>query len=108
MTEAKIQYQICEYLQLRRLYFFSIANEAAGRSRIAQMQLVSMGLRAGVADLEVWLPDGVTLYLEVKTATGRQSPRQKKFQERCEQHGRAYHIVRSVEDVERVLAECGV
>ena len=44
-------------------------------------------------------------FLEVKTPTGRQSDRQKHFQDLCEQHGIPYKVVRSVEDVEKYMEE---
>ena len=109
MTEAKMQAEIVKYLQSEGVFSHSIPNEAYGRSVVAQMQLVSMGMRPGAADLVVWFPatpkgEGVTVgYLEVKTAKGKQSPSQVKFQKRCEKAGVFYAVVRSVEDVEKIL-----
>jgi hypothetical protein len=71
------------------------------------MQMVSMGLRPGVADLVVWWPavGGVEVgYVEVKTETGKQSDRQRRFQERCEEAGVPYMVVRSIDDVKLELA----
>lgn len=42
-------------------------------------------------------------YIEVKTATGRQSPEQKRFQQWCEQHSICYILARSVEDVDEQI-----
>ncbi|MBM9595498.1 hypothetical protein [Roseitranquillus sediminis] len=41
---------------------------------------------------------GVLVSLEVKTQTGRQSPDQKAWEERCREIGAAYHVVRSIEE----------
>ena len=41
--------------------------------------------------------------MEVKTEKGRQSDRQKHFQDLCEQHGIPYAVVRSVGDVEEYM-----
>ena len=46
------------------------------------------------------LKDGKTLYIEIKTATGKQSQWQIEFQETCEAHGGTYILARSVKDVQ--------
>jgi len=102
-TEALIQVEIVKYLQSEKIYFFAVSNEAHGRSKIQQMQLVTMGLRAGVSDLIVWLGSR-TLYIEVKAPKGKQSDRQKKFQKKCEDSGREYFLVYSVDDVKNIIA----
>jgi hypothetical protein len=102
MTELQIQAAICRYLQSCGVFFHSVPNEAAGRNPVAQMQLVTIGLRAGVADLVVWWADGIG-YLEVKTATGKQSKRQEAFEKKCRDYGVAYDLARSVDDVGKLL-----
>jgi len=102
MTELQIQAAICRYLQSEGIFFHSVPNEAAGRNKVAHMQLISAGLRAGVADMVVWLPDGIA-YVEVKTATGDQSKRQKAFEGKCKDYGIRYYLVRSVDDVKRIV-----
>ena len=103
MTESHIQAQIVEYLALRGIFCHSVPNEGAGKNKLRTMQMITTGLRPGVADLVVWLPWGRIGYLEVKTPQGKQSPKQKRFQERCEKNGILYAVVRSVEDVEEIL-----
>lgn len=125
MKESKIQADIVKFLSSNFIYCLSIPNEAYGRSKVAQMQLVTMGLKAGAADLIVWMPlpgedpqtlyndmkDGVVIgttrammiFVEVKTATGKQSPAQVKFERRCKVAGFYYKVVRSVEDVRRMI-----
>lgn len=100
--ESKIQAAIVKHLSAEGIFCHSVPNEAAGSNRIRQGQMITMGLRPGVADLVVWLPEGIA-YVEVKTATGRQSPAQVRFQERCERAGIRYYLVRSVEDVQKIL-----
>jgi hypothetical protein len=100
--ESKIQYKICQWLQEKGYYFFAVPNEANGRSAVQQMQQVSMGLRAGAADLVIVLP-GSVLFVEVKAEKGTQSDKQKKFQERVESLGHRYVVVRSVDEVEALF-----
>lgn len=97
-NEALIQNEICNVLQESGIFFHSVPNEGAGRDKIRQMKLIGMGLRAGVADLVIWvpLPDGVRIeYWEVKTGKGRQNSSQKKFEGLCRYCGIPYRIIRS-------------
>lgn len=57
-----------------------------------------LGSRRGFPDLTA-LKDGKTLYVEIKTATGKQSQWQIEFQRVCEAHGGTYIVARSVDDV---------
>lgn len=58
--------------------------------------------RKGFPDLTA-LKDGKTLYIEVKTKTGKQSAYQVAFQKVCEAHGGTYILARGVEDVKPFL-----
>jgi len=61
-----------------------------------------MGSRRGFPDLTA-LKDGVTLYIEIKTQTGKQSAYQVEFERICTEHGGKYILARSVEDVKPFL-----
>jgi hypothetical protein len=109
ISEAMIQADICKYLQSKKIFHHSVPNEGAGAgsgAAMRTMQLITMGLKPGVADLIVWWPWGIG-YVEVKTPVGVQSEAQKKFQARCIDHGIPYILVRSVSDVERYLVSGG-
>lgn len=103
MLEAKIQVEICRYLQKEGFFFHSVPNEQSHGNPVRTGQLISMGLRPGCADLVVWLGDGKIAYLEVKNEKGVQSDNQRRFQERCIASGYPYCVVRSVEDVKEFL-----
>ena len=109
--EDRIQADIVKFLRHGGIMCHSVPNEGAGRANaVRTAQLVTMGLFSGVGDLVVWWRrDGRTVigYLEVKTATGRQSDRQRHFQDLCECHGIPYHVVRSVEDVREYMEKEG-
>lgn len=108
--ESVIQHDIVMFLQGEGVFCHSVPNEGAGNGgAVRTMQLVAMGLRPGVADLVVWWPfqDMIRVgYVEVKTKRGKQSERQKHFEERCAQADIPYLVVRSVEDVRQWLAWC--
>ena len=109
--EAHIQADIVKYLRSQGIFTHSVPNEGAGRDgAIRTAQLITTGLYPGVGDLIVWWTQGnrtVVGYLEVKTATGRQSDRQKRFEEKCAEKGIPYHVVRSVEDVKEYMTKEG-
>lgn len=64
--------------------------------------LQGVGSRKGFPDLTA-MKEGRTVYIEVKTETGRQSDYQKKFERICNAHGCTYIIARSVSDIEGLL-----
>jgi hypothetical protein len=52
----------------------------------------------GIADL-VALRDGRTVWVEIKTATGKQSPDQVAFEEAIKRAGGEYHVSRGIDDL---------
>lgn len=100
--EHNIQVAIVQYLRLRGFEVFAIPN-GGRRDAVTGAKLKAEGVSAGVADLIILLPIGNVLFVEVKTAKGRQSPEQKAFQERVESLGFNYVIWRSVEDAEKFI-----
>ena len=69
-------------------------------------KLKRMARRAGIPDLLI-LHEGLLIGLEVKTATGRQSPEQKAIEAEFKAAGAVYEVVRGVSDAERVLRALG-
>ena len=57
----------------------------------------------GESDLTLFCHGGRTIFIEVKTPTGRQSKQQKRFQAAVERLGFEYKIMRSVEDAEEFI-----
>lgn len=75
----------------------------AGAARTRTGALVRFGV-PGQADLSgIIAPHGRRLEIEVKSATGRQSDQQRKFQEMIESMGGIYILARSLEDVRNGL-----
>jgi hypothetical protein len=68
---------------------------------------VKFGLE-GQADLTGLLTDGRRLEVECKTARGRQSEAQQRFQAMIERFGGVYVLARSVADVDGALAALGI
>jgi hypothetical protein len=57
-----------------------------------------LGCRKGFPDLTA-LRDGVTYYIEVKTAFGELSSWQRDFRAACEAHGGRYVVARGIDDL---------
>lgn len=101
--ESKIQQEIYQWFNNNhclanhnpRCYIFSVPNESANVKEA--MYKKSIGLRKGVSDLIILLPNKV-YFIEVKTDTGRQSEEQKKFEEIVNNLGFDYVLVRSLEN----------
>ena len=83
VSEAKIQQEIvvwfrntyCLKHHKTRMCIFSVPNEASYKNKNFRLT----GTLSGVSDLIVVIPNK-TLYIELKTATGKQSPKQKEFE----------------------------
>lgn len=82
--EGDIQRSIMDYLRLRDWFVVKIHQ--------------SLGSYKGIADL-VATKDGVTLWIEVKTPSGKQSEHQKTFESDIVSHGGRYMVARSVDEV---------
>ncbi len=69
-------------------------------------RVIAFGI-PGAADLSGLLDDGRRLEIEVKTASGRQSERQRRFMEMIQRFGGVYIIARSPDDALEQLATLG-
>ncbi len=63
---------------------------------------ITIGL-PGESDLTLFCAGGKTVFIEIKTESGRQSKQQKRFQAAVERLGFEYKIMRSVEDAEEFI-----
>jgi len=90
MKESIIQQQICEYLSLRGIFYYSIPNESLMMALIMfkvpekiRYRIVNffkkMGLVPGIPDLQLILNHGKTIYIEVKNEKGKLSENQKRI-----------------------------
>ena len=81
-----------------RYAIFSVPNEAAYKNK----SFAQTGLMVGVSDLIVVI-DGKTIFFEVKTETGKQSPKQIEFEETVKNLNQDYHLVRSLEGFKKII-----
>ena len=108
ITENKIQQEIVMYYRnayclkhhTPRNIIFSVPNDS--KNAVEQMRKVATGLYAGVSDL-IMIHFGKVYFIEVKTDTGRQSPKQIEFQQIVQNQGFKYHVVRNLEDFRQII-----
>ena len=106
--ESKIQQEIviwfnnnyCLKTSNPRCSIFSVPNE--GKNAREQMYKKALGLKSGVSDLIVLLPNKV-LFIECKDEKGKQRESQIEFQQTVTALGFGYHVVRSLEDFKAIL-----
>lgn len=99
MTEhALVQSILIEFGSRPTLRLWRVNTGAA----LGRAGFVRFGL-PGMADISGIMQGGRRIEIECKTATGRQSPEQKRWQAMIEKFGGLYVLARSVEDVGKVL-----
>lgn len=84
-----------------RHYIFSVPNGGLRNKREA-VKMKATGLKAGVSDLIVLQPNR-TIFVELKTPIGRQSDKQKEFEQIVRDLGFEYHLVRSLDEFKNIL-----
>lgn len=106
MTEAQIQAACVTWLwntypQTRGL-FFAVNNNSEHVARA--MNRKAVGLVAGVSDT-IFLWRGVAYLIEFKTPTGKQSAKQKEWQQKAEAAGFRYCIVKSIKEFQTLMED---
>lgn len=101
--EKNIQKTILEYLTRKGIFHWrnntgAITTQATSFSKGRFLQFGAKGS----PDI-ICCVDGILVGIEVKTKTGVQSQAQKNFQTNLEKAGGRYHLVRSLDDVMKIL-----
>lgn len=110
ITEHELQKSIIQYCRLQNvlvfqtdimdgLKFFS-QNDPRRFNFISHHK--AMGYIKGQPDLVVCLKDKV-LFVELKTAKGKQSKEQKEFQTKCKELNLDYYVVRNIEEMQKII-----
>lgn len=103
MKESQIQRVILDYLAAKHILAFRMNT---GAMKIDD-RFMLFGV-AGMADILAFTSNQsyfntFPVWIEIKTATGKQSDLQKSFQKQVEEHGHTYIVARSIEDIEKFL-----
>lgn len=105
MTEDRLQAECFQwhwntFPHLRKTLFHV---QQKARNKIEGNKFKAMGVVQGVSDLILVCP-GETVYIELKTDTGSQSPDQKEFQKVIEEYGcQKYYLIRSLEQFQELV-----
>lgn len=107
MKEADIQRACIGWLAAEKIFFMRMNTGAITASHNGKKRFFRFG-RPGCADIMTarWHQpiDGLEVcWLEIKNEKGQQSPDQKVFQKEVEAHGMNYHLIRSIEDLEKIF-----
>ena len=114
--EQALQRAIAQFLMMAlppEIVWSAIGHGGGGKIRGAILK--AMGLRAGLGDIVIFYrerdvqpPRSSTLWLELKSDRGRQSPEQITFMNEVQQLGHYYRLCRSINDVSETLRHYGV
>ena len=97
--ESEIQSAICDYLALRKHFFYRTNNSPIFDTNLNVFRAMPKYTPKGISEMFVLY--GVRPYfLEVKRPGSYQTPEQQEFQMRAEFAGACYAFVRSIEDVQ--------
>lgn len=103
-SEAQILRAVMDYLAARHVFAIRMQTGAVK----IDTRFVRFGI-PGMADVLAFVNDNEPLgsilpvWIECKTATGKQSELQQSFQSLVESHGHRYGVCRSIEDVDALL-----
>ena len=98
VKETEIQNAICEYLAVKRHFFWRSNNTGVYDPTRKIFRAMPKYAKHGVPDIIV-IRDGFFIGLEVKTPKGRLSEHQKTFHKECKEVGGEIYTVRSIDDV---------
>ena len=88
--------------QYPHLIIYAVPNGGSRNVREAQ-RLKSEGVLAGVADLVVLLPQGKSLYIEMKVKGNCQTDNQKEFQKKVTSLGHTYAVCYTFEEFQKIV-----
>lgn len=99
--EKEIQSSICEYLDLRNVFFWRQNTSPTFNQNAGMYQAMPKYALRGVPDIIV-IKKGKFIGLECKRPGAKQSEHQLLFQDNCERNDGEYYIVTSIEDVQKI------
>lgn len=97
-SEFTIQVEIVDYCRKNNIICFSVPNEATRNNS----KYIKSGVLAGVSDL-ICINDGEVLFIELKDYKGKQSDKQKEFENSIISQGLNYFLVRSLDEFKKIV-----
>lgn len=110
MKEIEIQSAILDYLAILerqgKLFFQRTNNNTIFDTKKNIHRSLAKGQKKGFPDVIVII-SGLCIGIEIKSKTGRQSKEQKEIEAKFKSNGAEYYVVRSVEEVRKILNSSG-
>lgn len=104
--EFAIQKEVVRCLRSSVIMAYGFHVDAGGNKTVGEAaQSKRLGVLAGVPDLVIPLPEGKTLWLELKTMKGRLSQRQKDYHAMLEEYGHEVRTAYGLQDALAILDE---
>lgn len=97
-SEFTIQAEIVAFCRKNNIICFSVPNEATRNNS----KYIKSGVLAGVSDL-ILLHNGKTYFVELKDYKGKQSDKQKEFENIVSLQGFKYFLVRSLDEFKKIV-----
>lgn len=103
--EQALQQQVVAYIDraLPGALYFHVPNSSGNRGPRLGGIMKSMGVRAGVPDLVLILPNGLSAFIELKAGRGKLTEAQEAFRDRAVKLGCLWAEARSLADIEDIL-----
>lgn len=103
--EQALQQTVARFLSATfpNLLWFHVPNSSGNRGAQLGAIMKSMGVKAGVPDLVLILPNGIAGFIELKAKRGKLTEAQAAFRDRALAMGCLWSEARSVEDVQTIL-----
>ena len=102
--ESQLQQMCVRYFRYVYPQYVIYATPNGGsRNPIEAKRLKAEGVLAGVADLTILLPQGKSIYIEMKVKGNRQTDNQKDFQKIAETLGHTYALFYSFEEFKDII-----
>lgn len=102
--ESQLQQMCVRYFRyVYPQYLIYAVPNGGTRNPIEAKRLKAEGVLAGVADLTILLPQGKSIYIEMKVKGNRQTDNQKEFQQKAEALGYKYYVCYSFDEFKAII-----
>ena len=97
--ESEIQAMVCDYLALKKHFFWRSNNLPVFDSTRKVFRRMPLHAKKGVPDVILVRNGGLVCFLEIKRPGGKLSVEQEMFQNECERLKAEYHIITDLNQV---------
>ena len=98
VREKDIEKSVLQYLYHAGIFAFKYPTTGRYDTK-KNTWIKTRGTITGVADIIMIMEEGKTVWLEIKSPKGKQTPNQIEFQRKLEVRGHKYLVIRSVQDL---------